>query len=179
MRLLAWRAVPRVAGGQVDIVAPVDCERDCYARKQRRWKVSVRRERACSRVDLPLVELRPKPGPLAAWYGLPEDEDFDATTWAGTRRHGLAPDRWKNPPEPLQDGCPEGWARSPFAVSVLPYVRRRDTQGNRVANPRLDRCEDRLVVDAVLYFEAEQEALVSHRDELQSKLWEASRGKHS
>ena len=64
-------------------------------------------------------------------------------------------------------------------MSVLPYVRRRDTQGNRVANPRLDRCEDRLVVDAVLYFEAEQEALVSHRDELQSKLWEASRGKHS
>jgi hypothetical protein len=82
-----------------------------------------------------------------------------------------------HPPEPLSDGCPEGWARSPFATSVVPYIRRRDANGNRVQNPRLDRCADRLVVDAVLYFEGEQESLVARRDELQAAIWERNRGK--
>jgi hypothetical protein len=117
------------------------------------------------------------PARLAAWHGLPQDTEWTAERWAGKRVAGVAADRYRNPPEPLSDGCPEGWSRSPFVASVMPYLRRRDQQGNRVSNPRLDATDDRLIVDAVLYFETEQEALVAHRDDLQAEIWERNRGK--
>jgi len=169
--------VPQERSGSVELVTPVDCERDCWAAKKRRWRTGPRRERGCSRVDLPEVEWHVSPSRLMAWYGAPQDDDWTAERWAGRKIPGVAPDRYMHPPEPLSDGCPEGWARAPFAASVVPYIRRRDANGNRVNNPRLDRCADRLVVDAVLYFEGEQESLVARRDELQAAIWERNRGK--
>lgn len=85
------------------------------------------------------------------------------------------PDRMGEDPE---DGCPGGDQRCRFVQSVLVYHRRADKQRNRIVNPRLDRCEDDLVLDAVLYFEAEQDACAGYCDsELSAKL-ERERDSH-
>jgi hypothetical protein len=164
-----------VAGDEVQLKPPHECERDCWDRQRRRWKKRERVSRGCTRVDIAPVEWHVDPARLTAWHGRPRDTDFDARAWAGRHVPGMAPDRYERPPEPVDDGCPEGWSRSVFVASVLPYIRRRDAQGNRVQNPRLDRCEDRVIVDAVLYFEAEQEALIAYRDEVWSHLMEKQR----
>lgn len=48
------------------------------------------------------------------------------------------------------DGCPGSWYRTPYMGSVERY--RRNAQGQ---SPHLDRTTDRLVIDAVLYYEQE------------------------
>lgn len=58
---------------------------------------------------------------------------------------------------PLEDpdvmGCPGSWYRTPFIQSLLEYYRERDDQGNRVPNPKLDRCDDPLVHEAIVLLE--------------------------
>lgn len=44
------------------------------------------------------------------------------------------------------DGCPGGWVRSAFALSFMRYRK----------GPHLAACKDRLVHDAVDYYEGEQ-----------------------
>ena len=53
------------------------------------------------------------------------------------------------PPEDPAEGCPGGYYRSLFVASVAPYLRRRDGQGNRVANPLLDRTDDEVLLQLV------------------------------
>lgn len=85
------------------------------------------------------------------------------------------PDRMFESPE---DGCPGGDQRCRFVRTLFAYVRRPDRQGNRVPNPRLDRCDDDLVLDAVALFEGEQDACSGFcMDEMNRKMEEkASRG---
>lgn len=45
---------------------------------------------------------------------------------------------------------------------LAPYQRRRDMQGNRVANPFFDRVEDDLVLQALLFLEHCEDALHAH-----------------
>ena len=89
-------------------------------------------------------------------------------------RHRLPPNVGKlagievNPAQPFDDpaeGCPGGWYRSLFVESVLPYLRTRATGGVRNSNPLLDRCEDDLVIQLVLYLEQEQERWETWREE--------------
>lgn len=69
------------------------------------------------------------------------------------------------PTEDPDEGCPGGWYRSRFVDSVLPFLRRRDGNGGRVQNLRLDRTDDDLVIDLVAYLEAEQERWEAYRAE--------------
>jgi len=72
---------------------------------------------------------------------------------------------WEQPFEDECDGCPGGWYRTAFIDSLDPYFRRRTGEGARVPNPRFDEA-DRLVQDAVMCFEEEQERLLAYRDYL-------------
>lgn len=68
---------------------------------------------------------------------------------------------WEDP----ADGCPGGWYRSLFVYSVETYLRGRTEHGGRNSNPLLDRCDDDLVVQLVLYLEREQERWEAWRSE--------------
>lgn len=66
---------------------------------------------------------------------------------------------WHDPREDIEhEGCPGAWYRTPFVESLMRYYRRRDDQGNRVANPALDKCDDPLVHEAVLELEHHEDA---------------------
>ncbi len=71
---------------------------------------------------------------------------------------------WMEPPEDIEhEGCPGGWYRSRFIGSVQRYIRRRASiDSARDSNPFLDRTEDPLVIEAVMYFEREQNAADAH-----------------
>lgn len=103
----------------------------------------------CTRADLPPVE----------WD---VDEQLLRKHLGRVRRAGEAPSGEGDPdrlPEDPADGCPGGDQRSYFVQSLLAFgYRRRDGHGNRIANLRLDRCEDELVLDAIAYFEMEEAA---------------------
>jgi hypothetical protein len=71
--------------------------------------------------------------------------------------------RSDEPPEDPTEGCPAGWYWSAFVQSVRPYLRRRDQQGNRVANLLLERVEDEVLLALVAYLEDEQERWESYR----------------
>ena len=59
-------------------------------------------------------------------------------------------------PEELGDeGCPGGWYRCSFIASLLKYARLL-TEGGFSSNILLDRCEDRLVIEAIQYLETEK-----------------------
>lgn len=65
---------------------------------------------------------------------------------------------WDRPLEPVENGCPGAWYRSPFAESVLRYRRRPDGNGGRIPNRLLELCEDELVIEAVETLEAYEDA---------------------
>lgn len=84
-----------------------------------------------------------------------------ARVWMGRgrdySREGKARD-WAAPNEPIDEqGCPASWYLSPFFVSLQRYTRRQDSNGNRVANPALDRCGDDLVIEAINALEGFEE----------------------
>lgn len=95
---------------------------------------------------------------------------FDTATWTGERLvrvHMGKPRDWSREGQgdwaaPVEDiaagGCPGSWYRTAFVESVLRYYRRRDDHGGRVANPLLDRCDDPLVIEAVLALEGYEDA---------------------
>ncbi len=80
---------------------------------------------------------------------------------------------WAQPRENLEEGgCPGAYYRTPWVESVMRYYRRRDDNGNRIANPALDRCDDPLVHEAVLELEYHED---SWRAEYESKRAEMMR----
>lgn len=83
---------------------------------------------------------------------------------------------WRTPGEEPSEGCPAGWVRCEFAESVMPYLRTRTEHGGRVPNMRLDDCEDRLVKDAVLYFEECEERRIGWMHRLALRKMQAERG---
>lgn len=72
---------------------------------------------------------------------------------------------WRTPPELVDEGCPGGWYRSRFVWSLHSFLRVRAEGGQRVGNPLLDRCDDELVLQLVMYFEHEQERYEAWRGE--------------
>lgn len=72
-------------------------------------------------------------------------------------------DAWRHPLEDPNDGCPGGDQRCRFVNSLGRYMRSQAEGGTRVSNPLLDRCDDWLVVDAVLEYEGYQDAAASAR----------------
>ena len=68
---------------------------------------------------------------------------------------------WRHPPDDPDEGCPGAWRLSPFVDSLAPFLRRRDDNGNRVANALYDRCDDELIIALVHYYEDEHEQCIA------------------
>jgi hypothetical protein len=144
LRLAAWAWIAKGKPGET--WNPFRCEQYCGEHGE---NTQERIARGCTRTDLPPVE----------W-----DVDADRIAFnVGARDRGA---------EPVADGCPGGYQRSVLVGSIDRYYRRRDDHGGRVANPHLDRIDDFLVLDAVLYREAEEERC-RNENALQ---WAADRG---
>lgn len=73
---------------------------------------------------------------------------------------------WEKPTEAPDSGCPGGYQRCRFVLALARFYRRRDEHGGRVVNPLFDRCDDWLVMQAVLYREQEEEACIADRNSL-------------
>jgi hypothetical protein len=129
LRLAAWTWL--AAGRPGETFNPFRCEQYCGAQGE---NTQERIARGCTRADLPPVE----------W-----DVSADRIAFHVGGRDGQA--------EPVEDGCPGGYQRSAFVWSIDRYYRRRDDHGGRISNPHLDRCDDFLVLDAVMYAEDEEE----------------------
>lgn len=129
LRLAAWTWLASARPGET--FNPFRCEQHCGTAGE---NTDERSARGCTREDLPPVE----------W-----DVDVGRIAFCVGGRDGQA--------EPPEHGCPGGYQRSPLVWSIDRYYRRRIDGGGRVANPHLDRCDDWLVLDAVLYLEAEEE----------------------
>lgn len=74
---------------------------------------------------------------------------------------------WAAPNEPIAEmGCPGAWYRTAWCRSLDPYHRRIGRNGERVDNPALTRCEDPLVLAAVLALEAFEDAAAAEASRL-------------
>lgn len=108
----------------------------------------------------PLVSCKwdPPGAHLARYMGLPQigESEIPEDPWlremAAARRLYLA-----EPFESNSDGCPGGWYRTEFFASLTHYLRPATGDGGYAPNVRLDRCDDTLVIDAVGYYEVEQQ----------------------
>jgi len=131
--------------------------------------------RGCGRADLPLVRwdlsaihLYSRP---AAKHGLYFGRWPDPAL-AGRRELGAiltarVPDE---PIEAAEDGCPAGWARSPFCDSVWSYTRRRTDTGDRVDKPKFTTATWQ-AQEAAEFLEAEQERWRLYRSEVDHERW--------
>jgi len=124
-----------------------------------------RASRGCTHPGLPEVPWDILPERLVYWMGRPAA----LSERKNPPPPGMLSDWWEHPPEPLADGCPAGWIISPFAESVLSYVRRRTDGGGRVDNPKFSALADRVAQEAVAYYESQQERLIAHRNKLISE----------
>lgn len=114
------------------------------------------------------VPFRPRAEHFLVHRGAPPNPDLDPDRWElrkynPTGTNVFHEPWWKTPPEDPADGCPMSWVRSTYAASVLDYARKRTEGGQRVPNPKLDECEDRMIVEAVLYYEECEDRLHSHQ----------------
>lgn len=145
---------------------PFHCETACWRDGQ--MDDGERASRGCTRGDLPPVAWEIEPDRLRDHYlgrRRLEHEEIDPTM--------VDPETL---PEHVEDGCPGGDQRSRFVQTLMRFYRRRDANGNRVANLMLDRCSDDLVLQAIAYYEAEQDACESHiADAIQQKAEEEAR----
>lgn len=71
---------------------------------------------------------------------------------------------WEEPHEPIEDGCPGGYQRSRLVDELMPFVRRRTRDGGRVPNPFFDRLRSSVVIEAVLYFEEQQDRALNYAE---------------
>lgn len=156
---MAWEWIP----GPTDdgeMYRPFDCFDHCVVKNE--WHDGNRASRGCTHPDLPPVEWD-GPDVLAIKLGVFLGRAQAIDQKDAPRKRWQSPDWWKEPPDPIEDGCPAGWMISPFARSLRPYLRRREDNGGRVPNPRFDALDDRVAQDAVLAFEEHQEHLVAYR----------------
>lgn len=57
---------------------------------------------------------------------------------------------WDRPDEPIEiNGCPSGYARSAFVLSLFPYRRQMDNNGNRIDHHAYTHCSDPFVIEAL------------------------------
>ena len=159
LRLAAYSRdpTPRAEGGVAELFSCATlCAYSCDPRKLA-TKKQARRNCALPGFDQRAWDssaLRP------AWMGLPEQPAIlrcrpsDHPGCKVTERAAV-----KRPLEDIEnEGCPGAWYRTPFFDSVARYKRRSTEGGGRVANPRLDRCDDDVVLEAVALLEAFEDA---------------------
>lgn len=79
---------------------------------------------------------------------------------------GLRKDAQRPLEDPRELGCFASWWRSQFMASLDRYRRDRDDNGNRVANPFLDRCTDRFVLECIAALESFEDA--AHSDYMEA-----------
>jgi hypothetical protein len=137
-----------------------NCVRDCQT-ETGTWNNAKRAARACPLhgSDMPRVVPAPTANALfepgahgSAYHGRPASRSLAGVVYLNT-----LPVNWQYPVEDPADGCPGGAYRTAWIDSAAKYFRLRTDTGNRVSNPTLDRCDDRLVHEAVAYYEHEQE----------------------
>lgn len=155
LRLAAWQWLH--GGKPGESYKPFDCERDCGELGS---NVGLRALRGCTRADLDDVE----------WHVSAEHLGF----YLGRARA----DGDEFPAEPVEDGCPAGYARARLFGALNRFYRQPDQQGGRVANPHFDRCDDPLILDAILYLEQEEARARSEwmRADVEARRQEASHG---
>lgn len=157
-----------------------NCLRDCTDHTGA-WNATKRAARACplSRFDMPRVEPAPQASALyepvsngSPYHGRHADRRLDGKVYLN-----VVPVSWKQPIEDPDDGCPGGAYRSEWVDSLARYIRHRTADGTRVSNRFFDECDDRLVWEAVHYYESEQERHADYVDQLRSERLEAKRSK--
>ena len=79
----------------------------------------------------------------------------------GPQPAGEEHDDPRRPTDDHTDGCPGAWYRSGFVASLAKYERIL-TDGGFSANLLADRCDDRLVLEALQYIEHERVRARSH-----------------
>lgn len=116
-----------------------------------------RASRGCARADLPAVEWDVSADRLAHYLGRPADPKLEAELQFGT---------WRHPHEDIDGGCPGSWRRLPIVADVVRFARKRTGDGGRVPNPFFDRLADDpandLLLEAVMFFEAQEDAAIGH-----------------
>lgn len=76
---------------------------------------------------------------------------------------------WDRPDEPIEiHGCPSGYARSEFVLSLLPYRRQVDSAGNRIDHHAYTHCRDPFVIEALRAMELEEASAESDRYQVMS-----------
>lgn len=123
-----------------------------------RWLEAKRRDKRCT-----LLQYH------GTWTPGPP-EDMEWRLWLGQppQRH-LANDPetvrltilngdYHYPSEPIEEGCPGGWASSPYAISFERYRRRRIESGLHDHNPLVHAGTDPRVLEALRYYEDEEAA---------------------
>lgn len=156
---------------------PYDCTRDCWDERNRRWNPRERAARGCQRVDLQPVEPDVYLPRVLHYHGRAADPELDVNYWPGLARMRLGDKEpwWRRPPEDHAEGCPGSWIHSPFAFSFGRYYRHRTESGGRVSNPLLDRADDWLLDEAVMYYERHEERRIAHHERIRFEAMEVRR----
>lgn len=68
-----------------------------------------------------------------------------------------------------EHGCPGGWYRCGFWGSIAKYRRAYSADGVFSSNLLLDRCEDKLIIEAIAYYEQELIRATSYNSEQEIK----------
>lgn len=113
-------------------------------------------------IDLLPDDLRAKrnctlPGFYMPWKPLDYEAKVRLQVWQGAPKR-VTPDGYidPRPAEPLEDGCPGGWARCGFASSFAKYIRPRVQGGGHDSNPRIGAGTPAHILDALQFFETYQ-----------------------
>lgn len=158
MRLWAWsHGVGVQANGQVETQETYPCYDYCLGKHGESDNVKQRKRWRCA-----------LPGfPRRAWLppfdsGNPHETAAPPTRYMGRLR--ILRDDPEKPRESHDEGCPGAWYRSAFVFSLHKYERLLSSAGLS-ENMMLARCEDRLVVEAIQYYEREKLASGAHDEE--------------
>lgn len=142
---------------------PFDCDRFCGFRGE---NTGERALRGCTRADLPAVEWDVEAERIGFYHGRSRDHE----------RPGLG--TAERPSELPENGCPGGYQRARLLGSLSRFYRRRTDDGNRVASPFFDKCDDWLVHTAVMYLEREEERCINDQERVWSEQRAAEAKKH-
>ena len=151
---MAWKETPGYANPerlQEHFRCEYACGRDDALNDNTRSKLR------CTRVDIPSVK----------WD---DDKSWQPTPYMGRHSLTILQEKdtyqnhrvnWQIPPEDRQDGCPAGWYRCLFVITLHKYIRKRSSGGQRNTNPNFDRA-DQFIQNAVLYYESQQDAFYAY-----------------
>jgi len=141
---MAWQQIPRY-NDPFELYEPYECNLVC--RRGDIFDYGKRKNYRCTRYDLPEVEwdltLRSHTPHMGRekLYKLSRERNYYGRDF-----------NWELPPEDPTEGCPGGWYRSPFAISLYRYLRTPLVGGGWTSNGFYDQADD-LIKAAVHYYE--------------------------